>query len=151
MRATHGTVPYALTDHFSFAMQNEWRKEGITVQKVTYRGSALIFLAFMGSDNPFINVSIVNNDYYLDYEFKPNHEIHVITPRTEELAVIRVDRSSQSFYWLMKMSVFTPPPPPRNRSLGQGNVLLTSVILSTRVGGLCMMSLPVWLPGPMFL
>ena len=33
----------------------------------------------------------------------------------------------------------------------QGNVLHMSVILSSGGGGLCMMSLPVWLPGPMFL
>ena len=36
-----------------------------------------------------------------------------------------------------------------SRSLRQGNVFtLVCVILFT--GGLCMMSLPVWLPGPMF-
>ena len=34
------------------------------------------------------------------------------------------------------------------QSLGQGNIF-TGVCLST--GGLCMMSLPVWLPGPIFL
>ena len=38
------------------------------------------------------------------------------------------------------------------RSLGQGNVLHRSVILFTGgAGGLYMMSLPGWLPGPMFL
>ena len=36
------------------------------------------------------------------------------------------------------------------RSFGQGNIF-TGVCLSTWVGGLCMMLLPVWLPGPMFL
>ena len=40
----------------------------------------------------------------------------------------------------------------RKRSLGQGNVF-TRVCHSVHggEGGLCMMSLPVWLPGPMFL
>ena len=40
----------------------------------------------------------------------------------------------------------------RKGSLGQGNVLLASIILfKTEVWDLCMMSLPVWLPGPMVL
>ena len=38
----------------------------------------------------------------------------------------------------------------RKRSLGQGNVFI-GVYSQTSGGGLCMMSLPVWLPGPMFL
>ena len=38
----------------------------------------------------------------------------------------------------------------RKRSLGQGNVF-TRGCHSVRGGCLCMMSLPVWLPGPMFL
>ena len=37
--------------------------------------------------------------------------------------------------------------------LREGNVFYTclSVVLFTGIGGLCMMSLPVWIPGPMFL
>ena len=41
--------------------------------------------------------------------------------------------------------------PPANEVRGKVMFLLTSVILSTRGGSLCMMSLPVWLPDPMFL
>ena len=37
----------------------------------------------------------------------------------------------------------------RTRSLGQSNIF-TGICLSTR-GSFCMMSLPVWLPGPMLL
>ena len=39
----------------------------------------------------------------------------------------------------------------RKRSLGQSNVVYMSVILSTGRRGICMMSLPIWLPGVMFL
>ena len=41
--------------------------------------------------------------------------------------------------------------PPANEVWGKVMFLLASVILSRGGGGLCMMSLPVWLPGPMFL
>ena len=41
--------------------------------------------------------------------------------------------------------------PPANEAWGKAMFLLASVILSTGGVGLCMMSLPVWLPGPMFL
>ena len=41
--------------------------------------------------------------------------------------------------------------PPANEVWGKVMFLLASVILSTGGGGLCVMSLPVWLPGPMFL
>ena len=39
----------------------------------------------------------------------------------------------------------------RKRSLGQGNVFTRICHSVNRGRGLCMMSLPVWLPGPMFL
>ena len=41
--------------------------------------------------------------------------------------------------------------PPVNEVWGKVMFLHMSVILSTGGGGLCMMSLPVWLAGPMFL
>ena len=39
----------------------------------------------------------------------------------------------------------------RKRSLGQGNVFKSMYQSFCSQGGLCMMSLPVWLPGSMFL
>ena len=41
--------------------------------------------------------------------------------------------------------------PPANEVWGKVMFLYMSVILSTGGGGLSMMSLPVWLPGPMLL
>ena len=45
-----------------------------------------------------------------------------------------------------KADIFTA----RKRSLGQGNVFTRMCHSVHGGGGLCMMSLPVWLPGPMF-
>ena len=40
--------------------------------------------------------------------------------------------------------------PPSKESLGQGNVFYTCLLFCP-MGGICMMSLSVWLPGPIFL
>ena len=59
------------------------------------------------------------------------------------LFVQQIQRTCRWFPEATSCLLFTA----RKQNLGQFNV--TSVCLST--GGVCMMSLPIWLPGPMFL
>ena len=101
--------------------------------------------------------------------FSPNNSVsgrvNIFTPRisSRNFTFSNLNRQRSSlrhrplaYFSLDKLSLFDPTGSQfifttRKRNLGQGNIF-TGVChsLCPQRGGLCMMSLPVWLPGPMF-